>query len=156
MVIEFDVVSIVNFENFEWDAFDLELALERLRENALGLAGKIILLSFINDLGIVESKVMGPFEQIGLQVYLVHVVLDSETPSVVLYRQFYEHAFLLAAVGDRDDFSLRRGAKISSHNFLLKFFLSQIDFSLHTKYFIRVKNVVLQQAQKYFFRFKQP
>lgn len=55
MVIEFDVVSIVNFENFEWDAFDLELALERLRENALGLAGKIILLSFINDLGIVES-----------------------------------------------------------------------------------------------------
>jgi hypothetical protein len=45
----------------------------------------------------------------------------------------------LAAVGDRDDFSLRRGAKILSHNFLLKFFLSQIDFSLPTKYFIRNK-----------------
>jgi hypothetical protein len=86
MVIEFDVIPIVNFENFEWDAFDLELAFERLRENALGLAGKIILLSFSGHLGIVERKVMGPFEQIGLQVYLVHLVLDSETPSVVLYR----------------------------------------------------------------------
>jgi hypothetical protein len=41
MVIEFDVVPIVNFENFEWDAIDMELAFERLRENALGLAGKI-------------------------------------------------------------------------------------------------------------------
>jgi hypothetical protein len=82
---------------------------------------------------------MGPFEQICLQVYLVNFVLDSETPSVVLYGQFDEHAFLFAAVGDRDDFSLRRGAKILSHYFLFKFFLSQTNFSLPTKYFIRNK-----------------
>jgi hypothetical protein len=37
MVIEFDVIPIVYFEHFEWDAFDMELAFERLGENALGL-----------------------------------------------------------------------------------------------------------------------
>ena len=86
----------------------------------------------------------------------MNVVLDSETPSVVLYCQFDKHALLLAAVRDRDDFSLRRRAKILSHYFLFKFALSEISFTLPTKYFIRTKMSFYQKHKNIFLDSSNP